>query len=345
MITSPALQSSVAQNLLDYLQDHLGIPEVRFAEEPVQITLGWETYIYRFRLRPTAGLPPEYTDRLILRAYSSVHGLSRARHEFAAQEAMVRLGYPAPRPLLLEERCEPFGGPFLVMEWLPGQTLVELLCDRPWRIWGGPVQMADMHAQLHRLPLDGFPRRVGPFLERRLDEMREHLREHGLNGMVSGFDWLWRHRPEPPPRPCIIHLDFHPVNLLFEHGECRAVLDWNESDVGDPHADVAATVVLINTAPIELPGWWHRLAAWEARPMLRRRYLRAYRRRRPLDRGKLAYYTAWAAFRRLVTWGIWLHGTPHLTGSKLSSLHYVKADRVNLLRDCFHRWAGVGVRI
>jgi aminoglycoside phosphotransferase (APT) family kinase protein len=258
---------------------------------------------------------------------------------------MVRLGYPVARPLLLEESCEPFGGPFLLMEWVPGQTLIDLLCDRPWRIWGGPVQMAEMHARLHRLPSAGFPHPPGPFLERRLDEMRELIRAYGINGMRAGFDWLWQHRPELPARPCIIHLDFHPMNLLFEHDACSAILDWNESDVGDPHADVAATVVLLNSAPIDLPSLFHRFLALEARPMLRRRYLRAYRRRMPLDRGKLAYYTAWAAFRRLSTWGIWLHGTPRLTGSKPSSLQYVNADRVNLLRDCFHDWAGIGVRI
>jgi aminoglycoside phosphotransferase (APT) family kinase protein len=345
MIASLVSQPPVADRLVEYLQTRLGVPSLRYAEEPVAITHGWETYIYRFRLEPTLGLPSRFAGRLILRAYSCGHGLTRARHEFAAQEHVLRLGYPAPQPLLLEEDGAWFGGPFLVMDYLPGQTLLDVLLARPWRIYGGPAQMAEMHACLHQLPAADFPRPPGPFLERHLEAMREHIRAHSLVGMRAGLDWLSRHRPDPPQTPRIIHLDFHPVNLLLEQDRCSGILDWNEADVGDRHADVATTIVLIRSAPVELPTALDRLLSLPARPMLRRRYLRGYGRLLPLDRQRLAYYIAWAAFRRLLCWGMWLHATPRITGSKPSSMRYLSADRVNILRECFRDWAGVGVRI
>jgi aminoglycoside phosphotransferase (APT) family kinase protein len=345
MIASLVGELSVAAGLLDYLQARLGLSDLEYLEPPTQITVGWEQYIYRFRLRPTAGLPPEFADRLVLRVYSSIEGRPWARQEFAALKAAHALGYPVPRLLALEESGEPFGGPFLLMECVPGHTLLDELTARPWRIWDLPDMLAEAHARLHQLPPDGFPHAPEPFLERRLEEMRATIRDFELYGMRSGLDWLARHRPAPPATPRIIHLDFHPINVLVDEGRFRAVLDWNDSDVGDPHADVAVTLLLIRSAPVDVPALWHRLISPLVRLMLRRRYLRAYRRRLPLDPDRLAYYFAWAAFRRLLRWDMWLHATPRVTGSKPSAMRYLCPEQVNFVRDSFHRWAGVAVRL
>jgi aminoglycoside phosphotransferase (APT) family kinase protein len=345
MIASPTLPQSVAVHLLDYLQDRLAVADLRYVEKPSQVPDGWETYIYRFQLGNSRGLPTRFTRPLILRAYASPDGLPRLRHEYAAQEYMRRQGYPVARPLVLEEDSELFGGPFMIMEQLPGVTLLELMLRRPWRIIGGPAQLADAHARLHRLPVGDFPRPARPLLCRSLEEMRAAIRAHALRGLMPGLDWLHAHRPEPPAEPRILHLDFHPANLIFHEDRCRGVLDWCESDVGDPHADVAATLVLIRSAPVEVPTLRQRLSLWPGRFLLRRWYLRAYRRRLPLDKGKLAYHVAWAALRRLCRWGMYLDAGPEVMGCKASSMRHLSAYRVGVLRRCFCDWAGVAVRL
>lgn len=60
---------------------------------------------------------------------------------------------------------------------------------------------------------------------------------------------LWRRavdvirRPPPPYRPCFLHRDFHPGNVLFTgHGADLAVtgvVDWVETSWGPAHLDVA----------------------------------------------------------------------------------------------------------
>jgi len=55
----------------------------------------------------------------------------------------------------------------------------------------------------------------------------------GFEQMAPGLEWLEANQPDPPSHLCIVHLDFHPLNLLVEEGEFRAVLDWSDADVGD----------------------------------------------------------------------------------------------------------------
>src|SRR5207248_6960760 len=108
-------------------------------------------------------------------------------------------------------------------------------------------------------------------------------------------DWLVRHRPADPERPSILHLDFHPVNILFDRGQCSGVIDWCDADVGDRHADVATTLVLMKTAPVEIPHLWERPFAGFARWIVRERYRRVYDRHLPPDPGKPSYYAALAS--------------------------------------------------
>jgi aminoglycoside phosphotransferase (APT) family kinase protein len=341
----PRVTPGVDAPLLAYLQQSLRLRGLSFAEPPTLLPEGRETNIYRFRLRGNGPLPPAFTPPLILRAYSSRFGLPRVCHEFAVQQFLAAAGYPVPRPLLLERSAAVLGGPFLVMDLVPGQTMLAALLARFTDIWWAPAHMAAMHARLHGFPAADFPSPPGRFLERRLREMRRLLHEYELDGLTPGLDWLQGRRPEPPEVPSILHLDFHPMNLVFDRGCCRGVLDWCEADVGDRHADVASTLMLLDTAPLEGITAAQRLAALAGRSMLRRRYLRAYRRFFPIDRARLRYFKAWAALQRLCRWGTWLRAGPLITGSKPSVMRFVTPEQIALLERYFQHQAGVPVRL
>ena len=232
----------------------------------------------------------------------------------------------------------------MIMEAAPGQTLLDLLLDRPWRLWGGPAQMADLHARLHRLPPKDFPTSPGPFLQRHLTEMRVLIEEFQLQGLQPGLEWLENRRPNEPAIPSILHLDFHPVNLMFHQDRCSAVLDWPESDVGDRHADIASTIVLFKSTPMEMQTLWRRFAVLPGRGMLYRRYLRAYRRQLPLDRPTLAYYIAWAAGRRCALGEVAVPARA-VPAANRPPCAYLSADRVACLCRLFRKWSGVPVHL
>jgi aminoglycoside phosphotransferase (APT) family kinase protein len=46
------------------------------------------------------------------------------------------------------------------------------------------------------------------------------------------------HRPPPLAKPCFIHRDYHPGNVLWNAGELSGVVDWVHASLGSPDADV-----------------------------------------------------------------------------------------------------------
>jgi aminoglycoside phosphotransferase (APT) family kinase protein len=335
----------VALTLARYLRSRLGLKDVVFAEPPLLIPDGWEAYIYRFRLGP-ASSPPAALDRpLILRVYAGAGGLPRARREYAAQRRARRLGYPAPDPALLEEDCGWFGGPFLLMERVEGTTLLERLRSHPACILEVAERLARAHRRLHRLPPEGFAAPAGPFLERRLAALRQTIRAHDLRGLEAGRRWLEDHRPAGEGPPCVLHLDFHPGNLIAGGGpEGDAVLDWGEADVGDSHADVGTTLLLLRCAPVEGLNAFERLTAPLVRWALARRYLKTYAREAAPDGDRLRYYSAWACLRRLAVYGAWLREGPIGNGTKPNAVCHLTAGHLSRLRRYFALRTGTPLR-
>jgi aminoglycoside phosphotransferase (APT) family kinase protein len=334
-----------ARRFLDYLEERTGAGPLRLAKDFCPIHDGWETYVFLFELAGEHDLAPCYRGPLVLRMYSCVRGLERLRHEFQAQRHLLDLGYPVARPLVLEENDRLFGGPFMIMRQVRGRTILDTMLRCPWRIIDGPGWMAEAHAQLHRLASDRLPARGGSFLRRQLDDMRAAVWTYGLSGLKSGLAWLEDHQPAACEQSRIIHLDFHPGNLMFAGRCCTGVLDWTEWDVGDRHADVASTLVLIRSAPVITHTTWQRLALWPGRGMLYRRYLRAYRRLLPVDRSRLRYFLAWASLRRLCRFGMWLRAGPWITGGKPSSLRYLGRARIRVLASIFENQSSVPVTL
>jgi aminoglycoside phosphotransferase (APT) family kinase protein len=335
----------VAEGLLAYLKRKAGQIPVAFAERPTLLPNGWETYTYHFRLQgPVESVLKDHRP-LILRIFSSPNGVPRIGHEFAVQRHLHRTGYPVPEPLLLEEGCELFGGPFLIMEHIPGRTFLEDVSANPLRLWNTPWELAPLHVRLHALPTDGFPSPPGPFLDRRLDDMRVLIREYDLRRLLPGWRWLAAHRPAPPASPSILHLDFHPLNVMRGPDRSLTVLDWTEADVGDFHADVATTLMLMKCcATPEVSGWRRRLLP-VGRFFLWRRYYRGYKKWVSLDRHKLSYYGALAALRRLCGYGRWLRVSPLATGCKASSIKHLRPDHLRTFRDYFHARTGIDVSL
>src|SRR5436309_6663218 len=120
-------ETDLGDLLLTYFRKRVGLRGVRYRERPARIAMGWESSIYRFQLGGKE-LPAEYQGPLVVRVNGV--GAARLRHEFDVQAHMDRLGYPVPHPLLTEKESR-WGGPFIIMEWVPGETLMEFLFRRP----------------------------------------------------------------------------------------------------------------------------------------------------------------------------------------------------------------------
>ena len=280
------------------MQIRKGLSVPGYLHAPEDVPDGWETYTYRLQLHGRNRLPPTLRRPLALRVYAGPEGLPRLRREWTLQTRLTKFGYPVARPVLMEEDDGFLGGPFLLMEWVEGERLLERLLRDYFALLWAPAAMADVHARLHQAPVAGLPVPPRPFLDRQLDAFQTAVDDHGLRGLAPGVQWLRDHRPADA-EPCLLHVDFHAKNILLRPDGAAAVLDWSEADFGDRHADVAMALLMIDVAPVEGASLVDRVMLPIGRFLTHTLYLHAYCRRLPLDRRRLRYFQAWAAMWRL----------------------------------------------
>ncbi len=73
--------------------------------------------------------------------------------------------------------------------------------------------------------------------------------------MLDAALTLRRHKPRPLPL-CLVHGDFNPANFLYDEGRVTALIDWENSRVGDPREDLGWMVAMdgmSNTAVMSHP--------------------------------------------------------------------------------------------
>jgi aminoglycoside phosphotransferase (APT) family kinase protein len=140
-------------------------------------------------------------------------------------------------------------------------------------------------------------------VDRELAFLPEMLEEHGLelpDDAQEALGWLKAHKGTVMEEDVsLCHHDFHPLNIMIDDDERVAVLDWPGAALGDRHSDVASTLVLLRTAPMDPPSLIERFLMRFGRDAFCWGYLRRYRQQLPIDPERLRY---WEAFRAFVWW-------------------------------------------
>ncbi|MBV9581718.1 MAG: phosphotransferase [Chloroflexi bacterium] len=142
------------------------------------------------------------------------------RREVLAMEALAEHRLPVPS---VTAHTVTGDRPAMLMSWCPGQPLLQRVAAEPWRAWTLGVAMGRMHARLHRVQVSDLLTRELPGIE--IGDGPHH----------------------------ILHMDFHPLNIMTDGRRVTGVLDWANVAVGDARADLARTVTLLRLAPMP-PG-------------------------------------------------------------------------------------------
>jgi aminoglycoside phosphotransferase (APT) family kinase protein len=142
-------------------------------------------------------------------------------------------------------------------------------------------------------------------LRGRLRVMDERFDMSALGGFRDAFAWLRAHAPPEPERRSICHGDFWFGNVIEERGKVTGVVDWSADlcMIGDPMSDVGVTSVVMKCGMADVPGPMRAIARSGQRRMAKR-FVNAYRKLRPVDDAKLAYYEVLRAveFLQFVAW-------------------------------------------
>lgn len=311
--------SEIATQLLAYLAKRWTLDDLDYLEQPQPISGGFDTAIFGFALK---GAPSDACGRLILRLGGERSHPPRFVLEAVTQNALAEMGYPAPRVLVLETDTGPLGGPFLVMQRLPGRPLGQRLsafaaeaplATRLRHVAQLPATFAaitrtwvEMQVRLHEQP-------VAPFLRAAIDagvdermltfdgqlaRLAGFVESDGLTALSPAVAWLMRHRPDDRALAAICHGDFHPLNIMADGDGATGVIDWANVVVASPEMDVASAVANIATFPMKVPAAMTAPLRLLVATLLRR-YVATYRQFRPLDRNRLRYYQVFRAMVQL----------------------------------------------
>jgi aminoglycoside phosphotransferase (APT) family kinase protein len=292
VVTDPTSADDVGAALLDWAHRTYG-GAVSVAEGPTAITGGLDTYIYRFRLGgPVEGLA---AGPLILRLYPSVDRGPNALREADVLRFLTGVGYRVPRPLEASGTTDDFGLPYVVMEQVPGTTVLDRVSSHPLQAKALLGALAAAHAALHRVEPGGWPFPVDPGtweVDRRLAEA-EAAGPPPDEGLARALAWLQANRSMAQGEGAsVCHYDFHPMNALIDDRGDLAVIDWEGAGIGDRHSDLARTLVLFEWGPAVASSRVERVVLRAAKPWLGKTYRRAYARHLPVEDERLRYWMA-----------------------------------------------------
>jgi Ser/Thr protein kinase RdoA (MazF antagonist) len=177
-------------------------------------------------------------------------------------------------PAAVEQRTVD-GRPGIVMELVCGSDLLTLIGAGPWRLPALGALMGRTHARVHEAIAPTTLPRLRERMTARISSS-PHVPDKHRADAIAALEHL-----DDGDRVC--HGDFHPGNLLKE-AESARVLDWPNAAAGDPHADVAATMIILQLGePTESSPWVIRKLHRVGRGLLRSRYLAGYIRSRRVD--------------------------------------------------------------
>jgi aminoglycoside phosphotransferase (APT) family kinase protein len=174
--------------------------------------------------------------------------------EFQVLCAAHAEGVRAPRPRWCGTDPALLGGPFFLMERLPGEAVGRRIARDPAlaQARGGlAAEMGQELARIHAIDPGRHPLDFLPHPEPGLSPARTTL-EHLAQGLWQrgephpvlelALRWLTEHAPECES-PVLVHGDFRLGNVLVRPEGLAGVLDWEFAHLGDPHEDLAWPLV------------------------------------------------------------------------------------------------------
>lgn len=233
------------------------------------------------------------TQKLLLRRHGAAD-LSQNPHiaadEFRLLGALYATGRAVPAPIYLDESNELFPTPYLVIEYVEGETPAPEHYPPDLAI-----QLSNQLASIHAVNLAtndlSFLPRIEESVSKRLRERParlDALLSEGRVRVALEASWPLQQRNAST----LLHGDYWPGNTLWRDGELVAIIDWEDATLGDPLSDLA-------NARLEL--------LWAFGEQAMRDFTVAYIERTGVDCANLPYWDLYAALRpasKLDSWGL-----------------------------------------
>jgi aminoglycoside phosphotransferase (APT) family kinase protein len=346
--------AEIQSRLADYLGTRLYSLKV--------LASGWETTVFEFATDAASPRVPEIPARtpLVLRFYQGVLADDKIARENHVMAKLAALGYCVPKPYGFEPCRDVLGAPFLIMERVEGGPLFATRSfPHAFRTFSlGFFAFVRAQTRLHQFDLrktglDDIPRAYSaagvetraPLLDRVLAIIAKRVEEGPLPGLREALERLHsraaQFRVAPPS---IVHMDYHPQNVLVRGMRVTGVIDWVNTDIGDRHLDAAMTAAILSSSAMEHPRWMRdNMAGNSLRALFASLYIPLYHAMAPLEFERFRYSQAVASLLRLSMLGMMRTRGAEVVGFRPEAIGEVTPAVVRLLSRYAARKSGAQV--
>ncbi|NIP35974.1 MAG: phosphotransferase [Thermoplasmata archaeon] len=204
----------------------------------------------------------EWDEDTILKLFREGLPPQMAKREFLATRLLFDHGMPVPEPHELVTVKARDG---IVLDMVEGPSMQERLDRRPHPrmdvVTGQAGRLADIHATIHDLTIPRLPSQRRRMVDgiNRATSLDDRLRDRVLAILE-----------DLPDGDAVCHGDLHPRNVIMSPF-ANAIIDWQMASKGNPHADVARSLLVM-----EAGGEWDSVRVRELRRTFRSSYLHKY---------------------------------------------------------------------
>jgi aminoglycoside phosphotransferase (APT) family kinase protein len=341
------------------LSAYLGAPVSRLSV----LASGWETTVFEFTLEAAskAFAAIRAGESMVLRVYQGSAADAKGAREYTTIDRLFAAGYCVPRPYAFEADHRALGAPFLIMQRLAGGPLFTI------RSFPSSLKTFSMaffsfvraQSRLHKLDpaspgVREIPRAYAPIagadadsslLDRVLAIIANRVETGPLPGLREALNLVaeraarFRHSPNS-----LLHMDYHPLNVMVDGMRVTGIIDWVNADVGDRHLDAAMTAVILSSSALENPRWMRdNIVGNGLRASFAALYMPLYHAMAPIDFERFRYCQAVAALLRLSMLGMMRAHGPEVVGFRREAIHEVTPAVVRLLSRYATRKSGAAV--
>jgi aminoglycoside phosphotransferase (APT) family kinase protein len=227
-------------------------------------------------------------ERRVLRLLKDPAHAERLDRERVALWVAGRAGVRVP-VVFGEETID--GRPGLIMERIDGPDLLTLLGRQPWLVVRVARMLGETHALIHAATVEDVLPTVHAKI-RQLVTKSDLVPERFRRPALERLDTLAAGRS-------LCHWDFQPANVISSDSG-PVVIDWTFAARGDPAADVARTRLILRVGePSSDASFVMKRLDALGRRLLSTIYLRAYRKKRPVDLALVELWEPLVALARL----------------------------------------------
>lgn len=347
------------------LSSYLGASVTRMSV----LASGWETTVFAFTLERASSVCASIpvAQPLVLRFYEGSAADCKGMREHITIDRLFTARYPVPRPYLFEPDHRALGAPFLIMQRLRGSPLFGARSfPTAFKTFSlGFLSFVRAQARLHKYDPTSRGLRDIPhaftagatqvpapsdepqLLDRLLAIIADRVENGPLPGLREALDRVTVRAPHFRSSPqSIVHMDYHPLNVMVDGVRVTGVIDWVNTDVGDRHLDAAMTAVILSSSALEQPRWMRdNLVGNGLRASFAALYMPLYHAMAPMNFERFRYCQAVAALLRLSMLGMMRARGPEIVGFRPESISEVTPAVIRLLSRYATRKSGASARL